>query len=79
VQTEKESMHLQFSSTVPLLNLSNDLDHSESIGATSVLCPTEEDLGMLMSSMCLVILYWREEREWGRVQRVGFPERGSRL
>ncbi len=35
------------------------------------LCLTEEDSGILMSSMCIVILYCREEGEWGRVQCGG--------
>jgi hypothetical protein len=32
------------------------------------MCPTEDDSGMLMSSVCIVMLYWQEEGEWGRVQ-----------
>jgi hypothetical protein len=36
-----------------------------------LVCPTEEDLGMLLLSVCIVMLYWREDGEWGRVQSGG--------
>ncbi len=31
----------------------------------TLLCPTDEESGMLMLSVCIVILYLREEGEWG--------------
>jgi hypothetical protein len=34
---------------------------------TAELCPTGKDLGMLMSSVCIVLLYLQEEGEWGWV------------
>jgi hypothetical protein len=30
-----------------------------------VVCPTEEESGTLISSVCIVILHWQEEGEMG--------------
>ncbi len=39
------------------------------------ICLTEDESGMLMSSVCIVILHWRKGEQWGG----GCPKMGSRL
>ncbi len=43
------------------------------------LCPTGEDLDLLMSSVYIVMLYWREEGELERMQYGCVLEWGSWL